>query len=316
MSHTPAIPVVAGLIRNSRGQILLTRRLPGSHQGGTWEYPGGKIIPGETPHEALTRELTEELGIRISSSTQVASTLHRYLEKTVQLSLRVIDSYYGSPLGREGQDLRWLAADEIKNVDMAAADRAFDLAVTLPDYYVISGPAADLRNFSTSLQTVLRTGYKLVQMRIPGLAGSELQSLATSAASLCLEHGARLMLNEHAGLAATIAGAGVHLKAEQLLRIKDRPLAPDRPVAASCHNEEEIARACDLGLDFICVSPVLHTPSHPAAAVLGWQRFERLCALSSLPVYALGGLSVNNFTEARECGAIGVAGISGFWNGQ
>jgi 8-oxo-dGTP diphosphatase len=312
----PAIPVVAGLIRNSRGQILLARRLPGSHQGGTWEYPGGKICPGETPHEALIRELTEELGIRISSSTKVASTLHRYPEKTIQLSLRAIDGYCGLPHGREGQDIRWLAAEEIKNVDMAAADRAFDLAVTLPDHYVISGPAADLSSFTTSLQKVLRGGHKLVQVRIPGLAGSGLESLVSRAASLCLEHGARLMLNEHAGLAATIAGAGVHLKAEQLPRIKDRLLAPDRPVAASCHNEEEIARACDLGLDFICVSPVLETPSHPGAAVLGWQRFERLCALSSLPVYALGGLSKKDFTEARECGAMGVAGISGFWNGQ
>jgi len=313
-SQDRVIAVVAGLIRNTQRQILLARRPAAGHQGGLWEFPGGKINPGESPHQALVRELTEELGIGIKASSPLASVLHHYPEKTIQLSLRAVHDYQGSIHAREGQDLCWLEEDALGRVAMPGADRCLVNAVSLPEYYLITGPWAGDSSFMTRLDAALRQGRKLIQLRLPGWNANSLTKLAEDTTRRCREFGARLLINEQVELAAAITGAGVHLKSGQLMQLNNRPLAADRLVAASCHNECEVAQACKLKLDFICLSPVLDTPSHPGAAVLGWEKFASLCKSSSLPVYALGGLSETSLDQARETGAIGVAGISGFWS--
>lgn len=307
-------PVVAGLIRNTEGQILLARRPVASHQGGLWEFPGGKVIPGENQHQALARELAEELGITIKSSSPLASVLHHYPEKTIQLSLRAVHHYQGSIHGREGQDICWWEEQALASVSMPAADRSLVNAVSLPEYYLITGQWAGDSNMMAYLDAALQQRRKLIQLRLPGWTARKLTKLAENTARRCREYGAQLLINEHVDLAAAIAGAGVHLKSWQLMRLKNRPLAADRLVAASCHNETEVVQAGKLGLDFICLSAVLETPSHPGAAVLGWERFASLCQSSSVPVFALGGLSVADLGQAREAGAVGVAGISGFWS--
>ena len=180
---------------------------------------------------------------------------------------------------------------------MPAEDSLLPKAVALPEHYLITGRSAGTATFPSSLETELQRGRKLIQLRMPGWTPARLKPLAESTAGQCRKAGALLLINEHIGLAAAIENSGVHLKSEQLLQRKTRPLAADRLVAASCHDEAEIRHACDLGLDFICLSPVLETRSHPGATALGWERFEQLCRLSTLPVYALGGMT--DFRFAR-----------------
>jgi thiamine monophosphate synthase len=84
-------------------------------------------------------------------------------------------------------------------------------------------------------------------------------------------------------------------------------------LSASCHDAQELQQAENLGLDFVVLSPVLPTRSHPDAEVLGWQKFSQLCEQISLPVYALGGMSTELMPKSWMHGAQGIAGIRGLW---
>lgn len=258
--------------------------------------------------------MAEEIGIKIETSTPLTAIRYEYPEKTIQLQLRVVHDYQGSVCGLEGQQICWLAEEALAGVDMAAADLLLLKAVSLPEYYLITGPWDGKEKFNRRLDTALQQRRKLFQLRIPGWTAAKLKPLAESAARRCHEAGAQLLINEHVELAAATEHTGIHLKSEQLMKCLQRPLPADRLTAASCHNRVEIQHACHLGLDFICLSPVMTTHSHPHAKVLGWERFEQLCRLSSLPVYALGGLTGSSLPLARRAGAMGVAGISGLWN--
>ncbi len=85
------------------------------------------------------------------------------------------------------------------------------------------------------------------------------------------------------------------------------------PLAASCHDAEELQAAQDLGCDFVVLGPVQPTDSHPHATPMGWDQFARLRELVSLPIYALGGLGPTDIPESRRHGAQGIAAISGLW---
>ena len=184
----------------------------------------------------------------------------------------------------------------------------------LPDHYLITGAWAASDVLPTTLDMELKRGRKLFQLRIPGWDEAQFAPLAAFISQQCKRAGAQLMINSFERLAASVDGCGLHLKSAQLIQYDKRPLPPERLVSASCHTVHEIIHACALKVDFITVSPVLETSSHPETQTLGWERFEQLCAFSTLPVYALGGLAEENLAQAQQAGATGIAGISGFWN--
>ena len=109
--------------------------------------------------------------------------------------------------------------------------------------------------------------------------------------------------------------AGWHLTAAQLRKYaaKGRPLSKDRWLAASCHNAEELALAEQMDVDFVTLSPVLPTQTHPDAQPLGWEQVQQLIAGFSKPVFLLGGLGPDDRQQAWAIGAQGVAGIRAFW---
>ena len=109
--------------------------------------------------------------------------------------------------------------------------------------------------------------------------------------------------------------AGWHLTAGQLRELASgpRPLPGNRWLAASCHSAEELALAARLGVDFVTLSPLQATRTHPQAIPLGWQRAGELLQGFNAPVYLLGGLGPADTAQARACGAQGVAGIRAFW---
>ena len=122
------------------------------------------------------------------------------------------------------------------------------------------------------------------------------------------------MLNSTPDLVQRLGADGVQLNAVQLRAIKERPLSESYLVAASCHNEAELALAEELVLDFALLSPVQKTSTHPDAEPLGWEKFARLTRNLSLPVYALGGMSKADVVRAWECGGQGISAISSLWN--
>ncbi len=150
-------------------------------------------------------------------------------------------------------------------------------------------------------------------MRAKQLAESELDAYINIAKDLCEIHHARLLLNTNIEK-ATEFGIGVHLTSQQLMGCTERPLDEQTLVAASVHNERQLQQANLLGVDFVLISPVQKTSSHPDAIPLGWERFSQLTARASVPVYALGGMSMDDIPLAEMNGAQGIAAISCFWN--
>lgn len=104
------------------GRFLVTRRHDNTHQGGLWEFPGGKVEAGETIGDALSREFREELGIEIGAYTPLLEITHRYPEKVVSLAVLRISTFRGSPRGLEGQPLRWVTLEELLALEFPAAN--------------------------------------------------------------------------------------------------------------------------------------------------------------------------------------------------
>lgn len=116
------VHVAVGVILDGARRVLLTRRAADSHQGGLWEFPGGKVEPGETLPVALARELQEELGIRVRRSSPLLEVRHDYGDKQVLLDVHVVWEFEGQALGREGQPLAWVAGDELVQYSFPAAN--------------------------------------------------------------------------------------------------------------------------------------------------------------------------------------------------
>lgn len=312
-ASTPLVHVMAAAIVDELGQVLVARRADDAHQGGLWEFPGGKLEPGEDRYQGLRRELDEELGIELVHARPLLRVRHDYPDRAVLLDVWRVDAFRGRPHGREGQPLQWLAPQALTGLAMPAADRPIVNAVRLPDQYLISGDFRDQTEFDRRLQTALAGGVRLVQLRAKHLPERDYLTLAQSTLATCRAHGAALLLNAPPEWVLKAGADGVHLSAERLLQSTGRPVPEDLWVAASCHNERELRHAEAIGADFAVLAPVQATASHPGAEPLGWARARDLLDRVAIPVYLLGGVGADELSRAWDCGAQGVAGIRAFW---
>lgn len=307
------VHVVAGVVSDDAGRLLLTQRQNGKHLAGLWEFPGGKCEPGESARDALGRELHEEIGIEVGDLEPLISVPWQYPEKSILLDVYRVRSYAGSPRACEAQAMRWESVEALPGIEMPAADRPVVTALRLPGTYAISAePAHDSRRFLDALGRTLRAGVGLVQLRCKRQRPTVLRMYAQAAQALIARYGGTVLLNDQIELAGEF-GLGVHLSSARLMRLRSRPVAADAWLAASCHDARELAHAASVGVDFAVLGPVKPTRSHDGVAALGWERFAQLCAAAQLPVFALGGLGPQDRDRARECGAQGIAGISAFW---
>ncbi|MBS0582833.1 MAG: Nudix family hydrolase [Proteobacteria bacterium] len=309
-----SIRVVAGILSDRDGRVLLAQRPSGRHSAGLWEFPGGKIEPGETAHAALRRELHEEIGVEIGAIEPLIGVPWDFGDKAIFLDVHRVRDFAGEPHGREGQALAWHRPDELAGIAMPAPDRPVATALRLPPHYAVTPePGDDDAAFLARIDRALAAGVRLLQLRVKSMSASRLRALARDVHARTRAADATLLLNAHADLVRDLDLDGVHLPAAELMRLGARPLPPGRWVAASCHDARELAHAAAIGVDFAVLGPVLPTPSHPGAPALGWPRFAELCAAAPLPVYALGGLAADAVAAARARGAQGVAGISAFF---
>jgi 8-oxo-dGTP diphosphatase len=291
-----------------------------AHQGGLWEFPGGKIEPGETVEQALIREIAEELGLVIECSRPLITVTHHYSDKSVCLHVRKVLSYKGSAHGVEGQQVKWVPVSQLSLYDFPEANLPIIKAMQLPEKYLITGSFIDHHDFMSRLDTSIKNGIRLVQLRLKSgclQQAAQVQALVADASRLCKQSKVKLMLN----LSADYLGAvdlsqidfdGFHSDSKSLMVLSQRK--PGRLFSASCHNIDELLQAEALQADFVVLSPVRKTASHPEVQALGWQQFTALVENISVPVFALGGLSEDDMEKAWSCGAQGVAAISAFWS--
>lgn len=309
-----AIHVVAGVLRDERDRVLVAQRARGKHLAGLWEFPGGKLDPGEDPHAALRRELHEELGIEARTFERLIRVPWRYPDKTIVLDAYRVPAYDGVPRGRENQALAWQRVDEMSMLEMPPPDRPIVNALRLPDRYAITPePGIDDSDLLARVERVLVGGVRLLRLRMTKVDAARRRALACATRELAHGHGAFLLVDGDVELARASGADGVHLSTAELMQAPRRPLSVGDWVAASCHSVAEIEKANALGVDFGVVGAVLPTPSHVGAAALGWQRFADLCSLAAFPVFALGGMRDVYLATARAAGAQGIAGISSFF---
>ncbi len=316
MSLTAAIPrleVVAGVIRGADGRILIARRAAAADQGGLWEFPGGKLEAGESRLEALRRELREELGITLRAAAPLLEVSHRYPQRAVRLYVFEVTAWQGTPSGLEGQPLRWVAPDALLGHAFPAANLPIVTAARLPRACLITPEPEQLPQWLAQLAACLAAGVKLIQLRANTLPPPAYQALAREAIAMAHAHGARILLNAEPALAAQLGADGVHLNARRLRAMAARPLDAPALVSAACHDAEALDLAAAVGCDFVLISPVAPTASHPGVTPLGWSGLARLARHSRLPAYALGGMNADALPQAVAAGCIGVAAITAAW---
>lgn len=186
----------------------------------------------------------------------------------------------------------------------------------LPDALLITPEPPDPAHFELFLDRLngaLSAGVALVQLRAKTLDADAYRELARRACALCRRHGARLLLNGPLESLGDLDADGLHLPSARLMQSSSRPLAQPKLLSAACHSRDQLLHAQAIGVDFVTLSPVLPTATHPGEPTLGWQQFETLAAQVALPVYALGGMTHALAATARAYGAHGIAGISAFW---
>ena len=294
-------------------EFLLAQRPPGKVYAGYWEFPGGKVEPGESAREALVRELQEELGITVDQAWPWVCCAFSYPHATVRLRFFRVRSWQGEIAPIEHSGFVWLRAGEAAQVaPILPANGPILRALALPPVYALTnaeenGPEAEL----TRLEKALAQGLCLVQVRDKTLARTPREDFARAVVAL-VQSGrqACVLINDDAELARTVGARGLHLSSKLLWRTDRRP-AFER-VAASCHTAADLVRAAKLELDFVVLGPVLPTASHPEAGGIGWPGFARLSQRSPLPVFALGGLRPEMLGTACSHGGHGIALLRGW----
>jgi len=309
------VHVAVGVIGDADGRVLIARRPPGVHQGGMWEFPGGKLEAGESVLTALQRELREELGIRIQKSACVPlkKIRHHYGDKAVLLDTWRVDSFQGDPRGLEDQPVVWAPVQQLSADSFPAANREIVKLLKLPPRMVITGECAGREEFCRRLESALASGCKLVQFHQPGLAADDTRYCLDDAMALCRQRGALLLVNGTPDMISRVSADGLHVDALGLMQLDHRPVTSSQLFSATCHNEAELARAESLGADFVVLAPVKVTTGHPETPVLGWGRFRQLSLQFSIPVYAQGGLTESDLADAYRAGAHGIAAHGAFW---
>lgn len=308
----PVTEVAAAVLVQPDGRVFLASRPEGKPYAGYWEFPGGKVEPGETPRQALERELQEELGIEVTEAWPWLTREFDYPHAFVRLNFFRVTQWRGVLKSLEGQAFAWQDPAHLEVTPMLPANAPILRALTLPAVYAIShlaemGEAAFLSRFDAALAN----GVRLIQLREKTLPDADLQRLAPELLARAHAADAQLLVNTRVDLALACGFDGVHLPAQALMQLAARPALPW--VGASCHNRAELERAAALGLDFVTLSPVKPTRSHPDAEPLGWAAFARLIRHYPLPVYALGGLTRADLPDAWAHGAHGVAMQRGAW---
>ncbi len=307
------LEVAAAVILRADGSFLIARRPEGKVYAGYWEFPGGKIEPGEPAEAALARELHEELGIDARRIYPWVTRVFTYPHATVRLNFfRVLD-WHGEPHAREQQEIRWQRPDAPIAEPMLPANAPILAALALPaEYAITNADVLGVESMLARLERRLKVDLRLVQLRDKSMAPAERARFARRATELAHRYGAKLLVNSDPELARTIGADGVHYAAHDLMSLAERP--GGGLAGASCHDARELAQAIELKLDFAVLGPVKATASHPGAKPLGWQRFAALARGTSIPVYAIGGLTSADREHSWRCGAHGIAMINGAWD--
>jgi len=309
---TEIVNAAVAVLLRADGKALLGQRPEGKSWAGWWEFPGGKIEEGESAEQGLQRELEEELGISATTFNPWLTRVFSYPERTVKLEFFIVREWRGEPYGKEGQNLSWQDPHSPSVSPLLPANQPVMQALRLPPVYAITNLAEMGESaFFSALQQQLEKGLRLIQIRERQLSATEFASFTAKVRGMAQPYAAKVLVNGDVALAQKLGADGVHLSSARLMAMTEKPV--NLLCGASCHNAEEIAQAARLHLDYALLGAVQATLTHPDVATLGWQQFAALVKNQPLPVYALGGMGLQDMPMAWQHGGHGIAMMRGVW---
>ena len=310
---TVPVHVAVGIVVNNDRQVLVSLRHPDSHQGGLWEFPGGKLKLGESVLQGLKREFAEELGIYLERCFPIKKILHHYSEKSVLLDVWQITEFRGQAIGLEGQSVEWRYLSELQVKDFPPANSPILRLLKLPEAIAITPEIEEEEKVEQVILDLLTQQVKVIQFRQSHLDSETYLHWFELAQGVCSGTDVELMFSSHfAGLPLLKTPAGFHANSARLMEMRERPVPDELLFSASCHNQQELKQAEKLNVDFAYLSPVKPIEKYHGSNSIGWKGFETLVEQVSVPVYALGGMCVSDVSKARQHGGQGIAGISCF----
>ncbi len=301
------IIVAAGVIRRPDGRILLSLRPTDAHQGGLWEFPGGKVERSERAIEALTRELYEELGLRVRSAMPLIRIAYEYPDRRVDLRVFEVTEWSGEPYGREGQQVAWFAANDLSGVCVPAANDGIRTAAQLPDLAICTSlEGGQHERDIASLESYLKAGIRLIRLSTPASDDPDLLRTLAQAADLCRIYGARMTVCSARPNRPASNLYGVHVSANDLRGGFQPPSNSNLLTSASCQNRSDLDLAEKIGVDFVYLE-YLQPPASVGGHGRQWRSLRAASSRLKIPAYACGSVSASDAFMARSMGCQGVA---------
>ena len=306
------VNVSVAILINADYQVLLGQRpFPKSWEG-WWEFPGGKIKKNETFVDALYREIYEEIGIKITKFKKWVTRQYSYDNLDVTLQFFKVYKWDGEITPKENQKLVWTNLKNPNVSPILPANLFIQNAFDLPSYYAITNLSESPKKlFLKQLQEKIDNGLEMIQIREKDISFEELKKFSKEVIKICKPQGVKVIINSYINLAHELKADGVHLTSKDLNSIKKIP--QNLIVSASCHTQKDIDIAEKIKIHFIVLSTVKKTLSHPDMKPMGWNKFRKIANKVNIPIYALGGLGIEDYQIALENGAIGIASQRLIW---
>lgn len=311
--HKPSQDIALGVVYDGH-QVLVGERTPERHQGGTLEFPGGKLQPNESQQDGLIREMYEETGIKILNMQPLIEFEWDYPQYHLSFSVFKVDAWTPQAPLKDGW--QWMPLQEFEAHLFPPANRCIINALRLPDRYLISPSFNDKGHFLKHFSQCFNDGIKLCVFRNYELDDLQYVEILNRLRAHAANSNSEVLIHNRISILDQVQASGIHLSAKQLMGCEQRPVSDDLWFAASCHNEEELDKALSLGVDFVVLGPVHDTASHPGATPLGWEAFSRLVKKIPLPVYAIGGLNTREIGQGCRYGAQGIAALTSLWGAE
>lgn len=301
--------VAVGVLLRPDGAVLLADRPAGKPYAGYWEFPGGKIEPGESVEHALARELHEELGIDIGEALPWVTFEFDYPHAYVRLHFRLVYGWRGTPASREGQNLAFFRLGEAMPAPLLPAAVPALRWLTLPMLAAeVVWPTQPAAVLLAEIDVAFAQGLRLLVLWSQDDADAgqtaALAALMPALRARAQACSARILIDAAWDMPRDQFD-GVFLPQLALRRASARPAT--NWVGADASARAAIEQAARLGSDFVVAGPVLPAAGAAIAeAALGWHGFTTLARQAPLPVYARGGLGFNDLDRARHAGAHGL----------
>ena len=303
------IEAVVGVLHNKKKQILIAKRSNTQFMSGFWELPGGKVEKQESSQNAIIRELFEELKIAVLNFSIYQKLTQQYSDRRVNLTIYNIKNYSGTPTGAEGQLIKWVDISQLYNYKLLPTMHDFIKSLTLPQIYWIT-PSTNHYSKLWMDKFLQKLNKKLIIIQFRSKTAID-NEFIKKLYKKCKQNQKKLLINTIDKTFTEKYCDGWHITTKELMLLKKRPCDKNKLLGASTHNLAQAIKAQNIGVDFITISPIKTTKTHPLTTPLGWRQAAYIIDNINTPAYLLGGMRDHDLKKTLALRAQGIAGVSG-----